>query len=132
MANIQYNDTHAYKFILINNICSSLMSFSRSRQHFLRILANPFISRNGPIWKLNEARNCPNQGHNLEPKMRPKMLRKIGHCSSRLSFVMRMRRKCQFFQTPATFSGNPVQSIHLQKWANLEATHGSKLLKSGS
>ena len=50
--------------------------FSIPRQHFLKILAKPFISRNGPIWDLNTAKNCSNQGHNLASKMRPKMLRK--------------------------------------------------------
>ena len=78
------------------------------------------------------ARNLPNRGHNLAPKMRPKMLRKMSHFSSRLALVKRMRQECQFFQIPTIFSENPGQSIHLQKWANLEAKHSSKLPKSVS
>ena len=86
---------------------SSLLSFKMmSRQKcqffhdfpkiFEEIMANPFISRNGPIWHLPTAQNCANRGGNLSLKRRHGMLQKMGHFSSRLTFEMMYRRNGNF------------------------------------
>ena len=67
-------------------------------QNFGKSLANPFVSKNGPLRQLIAAQNWTNVGGYHDLSRGPGMLRKMGHFNSRLASEMRSLQKSRISQ----------------------------------